>query len=308
MTRELPPLNALRAFEVAARLESLSRAADVLHVTHGAVSRQIRSLEVALGKPLFARQGRGLVLTPAGRELLQLSNETFERLRDGWQTLQRGGSDAPFVLGCPGSLLARWVIPRMDALQDGLPGLKLHMAAQDSPFLAALPGLDAALMLASPPWPSEWRAYPLAKERIGPVVSPRFADLKTLVDGGVNALRHMPVLHTSSRPQAWPDWAQSAGIEPGAIPMGRAFDHLYYLLEAAVAGLGVAIAPAQLVAEDLSSGRLIAPWGFRETGGWWVLAAPARVRDERVTQLAAWLERALTAEDTDVRALREPPR
>lgn len=289
MRRDLPSLNALRAFEAAARLESVSRAADELHVTHGAVSRQIRTLEASLGHPLFARHGRGLTLTATGRELLQTTSEAFDRLRDGWQSLLRGGRDMPFVLGCPGSLLARWMIPRMGDLQRALPALKLHLAAQDSAFAPDLGGLNAALMLAAPPWPREWQVHPLARERIGPVVSPRFPGYERLLARGLPALSHEALLHTTSRPQAWPEWAAMAGIDPSSLHFGHGFDHLYYLLEAAVAGLGVAIAPAQLVTEDIASGRLVAPWGFRQTQGWWALAAPVRARDERVESLASWL-------------------
>src|SRR5690242_2502563 len=100
--RDLPPLNALRAFEATARLQSVSRAAEALHVTHGAVSRQIRQLEEALGRPLFARQGRGLVLTEAGERLREAASGAFDGLRDAWAAL-RQPSSAPFVLGCPRS-------------------------------------------------------------------------------------------------------------------------------------------------------------------------------------------------------------
>ena len=109
MSQDLPPLNALRAFEAAARLHSVSQAADELHVTHGAVSRQIRALEEHLGLALFAREGRGLKLTDAGVRLRDVSSELFARLRSTCAELQQGQADAPFVLACPGSLLARWI-------------------------------------------------------------------------------------------------------------------------------------------------------------------------------------------------------
>ena len=112
MGRDLPSLNALRAFEATARLGSLSRAAEELHVTHGAISRQVRVLEEALDQPLFARQGRGIALTATGELLRDRVAGAFDQLRDGWSELQRGRAEGPFVLGCASSLLARWVIPR----------------------------------------------------------------------------------------------------------------------------------------------------------------------------------------------------
>jgi len=294
MSRDLPPLNALRAFEAVARLGSVSRAAAELHVTHGAVSRQLRVLEEVLGAPLFARQGRGLSLTPAGRQLQEAAEAAFEPLRARWADLRRRQTQAPLVLGCPGSVLARWMIPRLERLARDRPGLKLHLSASESAPDGQLTGLDAALLIAEPPWPSGWRAYELAPERIGPVISPRHPAFERLRSAAPAALVSMPLLHTASRPQAWGEWAARAGVDPARMQMGTGFDHLYYLLEAAVAGLGPAIAPEPLVAEDLASGRLAAPWGFVETQARWVLGAP-RSRDNRnIAPLAQWLREELS--------------
>jgi DNA-binding transcriptional LysR family regulator len=291
---DLPPLPALRAFEAAARLGSMSRAADELHVTHGAVSRHVRTLEDALGMPLFARQGRGLVLTDAGERLREASGEAFGRLRDAWRDLRRRPGHAPLVLGCSGSLLARWVIPRLARLGEDLPRLTLHLSATEQAPGADLGGLDAALLLASPPWPAGWRVHALGPERIGPVMSPRMTGA---AQAGLSVadMARLPLLGTRSRPQAWPEWAQANGLAPGALPVANDFEHLLYLLEAAVAGLGVAIAPQPLVADDLASGRLVAPLGFVETSAQWVLCVDARNADRRIDALAEWLRRDLDA-------------
>jgi len=289
MSRDLPSLNALRAFESAARLENLSRAAEELHVTHGAVSRQIRALEAELGVALFERQGRGLALTPAGRRLRDGAATAFAQLRKTCGELRRDAAQAPLVLGCSGSVLARWMIPRLERLGRELPGLTLHLSASEEPPGAGLPGLDAALLLAEPPWPAAWRVHELAAERIGPVLSPRHPHYARLCKAGARALCDEPLLHTASRPQAWPAWARAMRIAPGRLRYGQAFEHLYYLLEAAVAGLGVAIAPQPLVADDLAAGRLVAPWGFRPTKARWVLCAPRRPADDRLDALAGWL-------------------
>ncbi|MEJ1098625.1 MULTISPECIES: LysR family transcriptional regulator [unclassified Pseudoxanthomonas] len=289
MSRQLPSLNALRAFEAAARLESVSRAADELHVTHGAVSRQIRALETDLGRPLFTRQGRGLALTATGMRLRDAAGTAFARLQEAYAELRRDDGPAALVLGCPGSVLARWVIPRLERLGRELPSVKLHLSAHEGAFDTQLPGLDAALMLAEPPWPAQWQVHELAPEYIGPVVSPRYAGYAKLQDRPVQALLGETLLHTASRPQAWPSWATHNDLDPAALRLGTGFDHLYYLLEAAVAGMGVAIAPQPLVSEDIASGRLAAPWGFTLTTGTWVLCAPQRNTDTRVAELAEWL-------------------
>jgi DNA-binding transcriptional LysR family regulator len=295
MSRDLPPLNALRAFEAVARLDSVSRAAAELHVTHGAVSRQLRILEDALGMALFVRQGRGLTLTPAGRQLQEATEAAFDSLRARWTELRRRQSHSPLVLGCPGSVLARWMIPRLERLAQDRPGLTLHLSASESMPGPQLSGLDAALLITEGPWPASWQVQELAPERIGPVISPRHPAFEHLRSLGPDALRSMPLLHTASRPQAWGEWAARVDLDRTGLEMGTGFDHLYYLLEAAVAGLGVAIAPEPLVADDLASGRLAAPWGFVETDAQWVLCAPRGRENRNIALLAEWLRRELAS-------------
>ncbi len=166
MARDLPPLNALRAFEAAARLGSLSEAARELHVTHGAISRQVRQLEEQLGLALLAKEGRGVKLTDAGLRLRDAASDAFERLRSTCAELQRQTAEAPFVLGCPGSLLARWFIPRLDRLNRELPELRLQLSASEGELDPRRPGLDATLWYAEPPWPADMRVFELAAERI----------------------------------------------------------------------------------------------------------------------------------------------
>ena len=290
MSHDLPPLNALRAFEATARLGSVSQAAEQLHVTHGAVSRQLKVLEEHLGVSLFVKDGRGLKLTDAGVRLRDASSDAFERLRTVCAELTQGGADAPFVLGCSGSLLARWLIPRQGRLNADLPDLRLHLSAGEGDLDPRRPGLDALLVFAEPPWPADMQVYELASERIGPVMSPRFAGYEQLRRQPPAALLDQALLQTTSRPQAWPSWARQNGLDAQALKFGQGFEHLYYLLEAAVAGLGVAIAPEPLVAEDLRAGRLVAPWGFGETSGQLALWLPKRAADGRARQLAQWLK------------------
>lgn len=291
--RDLPSLNALRAFEATARLGSVSRAAEELHVTHGAISRQLRLLEDALGQALVVRQGRGIVLTTIGEQLRDHVSSAFEQLREGWTELQRERRDAPFVLGCAGSLLARWVIPRLERLERDLPMLRLHLSPEEDPLAPRHAEPDAALAVASPPWPSGWQVHVLAREHIGPVVSPRYAGLARLTERGATALNDEALLFTHSRPQAWPAWARANGIAIDSLHYGQGFAHLFYLLEAAVAGLGVAIAPLQLVQDDIDAGRLLAPWGFKQTDASWILATPRRRSDSRVDALAEWMRNEL---------------
>jgi DNA-binding transcriptional LysR family regulator len=297
MSHDLPPLNALRAFEATARLNSVSQAAEQLHVTHGAVSRQLKVLEEHLGVSLFVKDGRGLKLTDAGMRLRDASAEAFDRLRSVCAELTQSTADAPFVLGCSGSLLARWFIPRLGRLNADLPDLRLHLSAGEGDLDPRRPGLDALLLFAEPPWPADMQVYELAAERIGPVMSPLFSGYQRLQTAPASALLNEPLLHTTSRPQAWPSWAQQNHLDAKALKLGQGFEHLYYLLEAAVAGLGVAIAPEPLVTEDLKAGRLVAPWGFCETPAQLALWLPKRAADGRARQLAQWLKNELRQTD-----------
>lgn len=293
MPSPLPSLNALLAFDAAARLQSVSRAAEELHVTHGAVSRQIRQLEEQLGCRLFEREGRGLKLSEAGVRLREFTGEGFAKLREGCDALRQQAEEAPFVLGCPGSLLARWFIPRLDRLNAELPQLRLQLSASEGDPDPRRPGLDATLWFAEPPWPADMEVFELAGERIGPVLAPHHPRGAALREAPPGALLAEPLLHTSSRPQAWPQWCAAQGLDSGQLTFGQGFSHLYYLLEAALAGLGVAIAPQALVADDLAAGRLLAPWGFVETRARLTLWVPRRRLDRRALQLADWLRAAL---------------
>lgn len=301
MNRDLPPLNALRAFEAAARLLSVSRAARELHVTHGAISRQVRQLEEHLGSTLFVKEGRGVKLTDAGIRLRDGAGEAFDRLRLVCGELRQQAGDTPFVLGCPGSLLARWFIPRLDRLHAELPDLRLQLSASEGELDPRRPGLDAVLCFAAPPWPADMEVYELAVERIGPVLSPRHPRVEALRQASAEALLDEALLHTTSRPQAWPQWVAAQHLAPERLRLGQGFEHLYYLLEAAVAGLGIAIAPRTLVADELAAGRLLAPWGFVETPARLALWVPQRGAtgrrpaggQERAGRLAAWLSQEL---------------
>jgi DNA-binding transcriptional LysR family regulator len=294
MTRSLhslPSLNALRAFDAAARELSITRAAECLHVTHGAVSRQIRQLEEQLGVQLFRRVGRGIELTDSGHRLYRTTQESFSQLERTCNALQREAAGAPLVLSCSGSFLARWFIPRLDQLKQDCPDLELHLTASEEEQTLR-PGVDAALRFASPPWPSDQLVIDLAPERIGPVMHPKLVPSTSQPDPA--ALLQLPLLQTLSRPQAWPLWCHAQNLAVSELTIGQSFEHLNYMLEAALVGLGVAIAPEYLVEEDLRTGRLAAPWGFIETDARLSLWLPGETASPRALQLAQWLKKALS--------------
>lgn len=316
---DLPSLNALRAFDAVASEQSVSRAAEVLHVTHGAVSRQIRQLETQLGIALFERAGRGLVLTVAGHQLAVATRQHFSGLARTCRELSRADGKAPLVLSCPGSFLARWFIPRMAELQRALPELELHLTASDDSSVLK-PGVDAVLRFQAPPLEcgDNEQLHILGPERIGPVMRPgQWPELEgasTLPPEQLaERLARLPLLHTGSRPDAWADWARHQGLEVANLAAAQelkhpsfqhpglehlSFEHLSYLLEATLVGLGIGIAPDYLVEEDLRSGRLVAPWGFVTTEARLTLVIPGdrgAPRHPATSELVAWLSRQLAA-------------
>ncbi|MCA1773359.1 MAG: LysR family transcriptional regulator [Halomonas sp.] len=299
MNNSMPPLSALRAFEATARLGSVTAAAEELSVTHGAVSRQLKSLDEHFGVALFSKAGRGIVLTPHGEKLQSGLSDAFAQLRDSCASLKLDVEEAPFTLACPGSLLARWLIPRLDRLHRELPELKLKVVVSDTEQPGKQTDASATLAFSEPHWPAEVDIVELIPEQICAVASPQLAaqydpaNPATLFDN--------TLLYTASRPQAWPQWARAQGLEQAqleaALSEGQGFEHLYYLMEAAVAGLGVAIAPTLLVEDDLKSGRLVAPWGSIETPARLCLWLPSQTdlltHPRRSEPLAEWLRQEL---------------
>ncbi len=272
--RRLPSLLALRCFEAAARLENFSRAADELHVTHGAVSRAVRLLEEDLGRALFERRSRRVYLTADGRMLAHAVSQGLDLMRDAVAELRaRARQQQRWVLSCEPTLLMRWLIPRWPDFQARHPGLELHLVAGGGPFSFAS-GIDLAIRRDDFAWPAGCHAEPLFAERTGPVCRPdRQAAWFRTGKGRPRLHAKAPPLHTHTRPGAWQDWAQASG-QPLPLSSGQSFEHFYFSLQAAVAGLGVAIGPWHLVQDDIANGLLVAPMGFVEDGSRYCLLSP----------------------------------
>jgi len=275
----LPSLMALRCFEAAARHEHFSRAADELHVTHGAVSRAVRLLEDDLGVALFERRSRRVFLTDAGRKLAQAVHEGLHLIRQTAHELRTEAARAQrSVLSCEPTLLMRWLILRWPNFQAMYPGVDIHLAAAGGPF-SFDHGIDMAIRRNDFAWPDGYHAEKLFAERVGPVCRPDKVDMWFSGSRDGRALkRGAPRLHARTRPDAWKEWAAAAHRPPGS-GRGQVFDHFYFSLQAAVAGLGVAIGPWHLVRDDLESGVLVAPMGFVEDGSHYCLLTPAPVKD-----------------------------
>ncbi|MFL8991037.1 LysR family transcriptional regulator [Pseudomonas sp. QLc11A] len=268
----LPSLLALRCFESAGRFENFARAADELHLTPGAISRAVRLLEEDLGVDLFERRNRRVFLTDAGKRLakavsegLGLMNQAVREIRtDARRTRQ-------LVLSCEPTLLMRWLIPRWNDFQTQHRGLDIHLVAGGGIF-SFDHGIDLAIRRDDFPRPSDYHAETLFPEKIGPVCRPEKVD-QWFGKSRKYLRSSAPLLQTNSRPTAWQEWATAKGLPAPAMEM-QSFEHFYFSIQAAVAGLGVAIGPWHLVHDDIQSGVLAAPLGFIEDGSRYCLLSP----------------------------------
>jgi LysR family transcriptional regulator, glycine cleavage system transcriptional activator len=295
MHHNLPPLNALRCFEAAGRLGSFARAGDELNVTHGAVSRQVRQLEEDLGVLLFDRRNRGVRLTAAGRTLLDATVDAFVRVRNAVAAVRAVDAPAPLVLSCEPTLTQRWLIPRLPRLLSRCPGLLVHVLAAGGPVQFERGRVDLAIRRDDFEWSADTYAEPIVEEFVGPVCSPALAQNQS-----PEAILALPIIHSATRPDAWPRWLTDTGRSARA-EAGQTFEHFFLSIEAAVAALGVIIGPYPLVADDLIAGRLVAPFGFRRSGHKYVLLSKRpMIEIDRSGCLVAWLRE-------QARELGDPP-
>ncbi len=277
---DLPPLHALRCFEAAARHASMSRAADELCLTHGAISRQVRQVEDQLGVRLFARGHRRIALTREGHALAEAVQRALRAVRDGVDEVRRlrGG---PLVLSCEPTLTLAWLVPRLVRLPRA-PQLEVHLLQGGGPIDLERDGVDVALRRGDFDL-TPYFAAPVMDEWLGPVCAPRLVARARRLTG-------LDVLHTRTRPGAWASWSAATGHR---VPDGKRqmFDHFATSIQGAVAGLGVAIGPYPLVHDELMAKRLAAPFGFVRGGtGYHLLSRRPFDEDPRAARLLSWLK------------------
>lgn len=281
MARKLPSLNALRAFEAAGRHGRMTTAADELNVTHSAVSRQVQHLEEVLGVALFEGPKNRLVLTDAGKTLLSGLVAAFDQMDVSVRSVA-DSQDGTLDVSCPGTFTMRWLIPRLYRFQADHPNIDVRLTASSKPVDFNRDGFDVAIRVGAAPWPDGAEVVPLFPEQTGPVISPAIAEAAATGFAGT------PVLHTRTRLRAWGDWLARTGlpIHGGARVE---YEHFYFMLEAASAGLGVCVAPWPYVTSDIAFGRLEAPYGFIESGQEYVALRRAR-RNRKSSLFCEWLQ------------------
>ncbi|MGV6485346.1 LysR substrate-binding domain-containing protein [Stenotrophomonas indicatrix] len=289
MRRKIPSSTALTAFEAAARHGSFARAAEELSLTEGAISRQIGRLESFLGVPLFERVGNRVRLLPNGERYAAQVRESLDRLdRDSQYLMGQPDNAASLDIAVTPTFAMRWLIPRLPAFSRIHPNITVHLSERTEPFVLAGSGFDAAVHFEHLAW-AGMRTYPLLQEVLVPVCHP------ALIKGAKASvpLDQLPRLHRRQSPDAWQRYAKDSGIPLTNPAVGARYDLHAMLIEAALAGLGVALVPRLYVETELEQGRLVAPWPQVEAVSktfCLVLSEPIGLTAGPVQAFAHWLQ------------------
>lgn len=257
MARRLPPLNALKAFEAAARHLNFINAANELAVTPSAVSHQVKSLEDWAGVPLFRRDGRAVVLTEAAQKYLPAVSAALDQLALATRKLRAAETAQGWLtVAMMPSFAAKWLVPRLPGFRAAHPAIDVWIATFESQQGPLAPEVDVAIRYGKGDWPG-LTATKVITEEIYPVCAPELAGrLKEPAD-----LAGATLLHDELR-EDWAMWLSAAGVSGVDSHRGPGFDDSGLLIQAAVEGLGVALARSALVEDDLADGRLVRPFGI----------------------------------------------
>lgn len=283
--QKLPPLNSIRAFEVAGRLRSFSRAADELSVTHGAVSHQIRSLEEWLGVALFRRLGKSVALTDQGRLYLDSVSPALAAIASASRSIR--AHEVLRVNALP-TFTMRWLFPRLAQFRSQHPHIEVQISTGLEP-MSKLPANIDVVIRREPQEVTGLTKVRMVSECAFPVCSPTLLSqlpLAHITDLGLHTILQCP-----ARPMAWDDWLAFAHHSRVVPAQSLELEHLYFCLQAAIDGIGVAMGYSPLVATDIAAGRLVAPFGrvTLDTPGYFLITRTERQHDPVVKTFCDWL-------------------
>lgn len=288
MSRRLPPLNALRAFEAAARHLSFTRAADELHVTQTAISHQIKALEERLAVRLFRRLPRGLLLTEEAQRYLPPVRDAFDQIAAATEQLGAGGSSGRLTVSVLPSFAAKWLVPRLGRFRATHPDLDLRISASSQLVDFARDDVDIAIRMGRGRYPG-LRVDRLFGESMLPVCAPKLLSgahpLRRPED-----LREHVLLHDDDH-TGWQLWLELSGVEGVDPTRGPIFTDSAMVVQAAAEGQGVALARRVLAAGDLAAGRLVQPFevSLPHDLAYYLVSPEATAEQPRIKAFRAWL-------------------
>jgi LysR family glycine cleavage system transcriptional activator len=299
MLRRLPPLNALKAFEAAARHESFTRAAQELCVTQGAVSHQVKALEARLGLKLFNRERQRLVITEAGRDYLAVVRDAFDRIALGTERLVQRQSSSVLTVSTSPDFAAKWLVNRLGHFSEAHPGIDLRVSATLHHVDFAREEVDLAVRHGDGSW-AGLDVVRLCSEALFPVCSPKLVTGRNRLATPTDLLR-FPLLHLDDR-KDWARWLEAAGVADATVSHGPVVNRGSIVIDAAIDGQGVALARTTLAAWDLINGRLVRPFelSLQLVKSYWIVCPKAMAALPKIEAFRAWL---LAEAAEDVRRL-----
>ena len=301
MLRRLPSLNALKAFESAARHESFTRAAEELCVTQGAVSHQVKALELELGIKLFNRERQRLIITDAGRDYLTVVRDAFDRVAVGTERLLQRQSSGVLTVSTSPDFAAKWLVNRLGRFAEEHPSIDLRVSATLHHVDFAREDVDLAVRHGDGNWPG-LDVVRLSTEHLFAVCSPKLLTGRNRLAKPSDVFK-FPLIHLDDR-KDWARWLEAAGVEPSELARGPVLNRACMVIDAAIDGQGIALARTTLTATDLINGRLVRPFAeeLRLSKTYWIICPKATTALPKIVTFRDWL---LAEAARDIRQLKK---
>ncbi len=299
MQRRLPPLNALKAFEAAARHLSFTKAADELFVTQAAVSHQIKALEEYLSMKLFLRRNRTLLLTEEGQSYFLELKDIFKHLQEATERLVARGSKGAITVAMPPSFASIWLVPRINSFSAIHPDIDVRIKAVDFDEGFLEDDIDVAIYYGKGRW-SGVQADKLHREFLTPLCSPSlFNGPKPLND--LTDLKHHVLLHDETR-AAWKNWLKQIDVPGVNVNQGPVFSHSMLVLQAAALGQGIALGNTVLARPEIEAGRLIMPFEekLESREAFYVVCDESQAELGKIAAFRDWILALVEEEQDDV--------
>ena len=292
--RILPSHSVLRSFEAAARHCSFTLAAEELHLTQSAISRQVKELEQTVGTALFRRVGRRVVLTQAGESLAKEITIDLENIRHTMMRAIAGGAKGTALrVACLPAFASRWLIPRLPLFSAENPDIEINLSTRLKPFDLDVEHFDLAIHFGRDDWPNTDMEQ-LCSETMVAVSSPDFLNRHQVTSA--EDLAMVPLLHMTTRPTAWEDYFKLAGLPQTSVLAGKYFDQFSMIIAGAVASLGVGLLPTYLIEEELENGKLVILNAQKlVTKNQYFLVTPGNQVNPNVSTFCNWMHKCLAS-------------